>query len=117
MKLTELIREAHKGHETDFKKIDFIGEDEGLLPFNVTVTYDYEPASYSKHPYGEGSATEHHSPVVGIVRIVTDSPVEQRDIKDNIIRTWPKGTDVKRLPGWKDDHLKWFEDEIAERDH
>ena len=120
MKLSALfpLKEAsQRDLVTDFKNIDFIGEDEGLQSFDLEVTYNYTSESYTSHPYGEGSAKEHFPATVQITKLITTSNVVQHDDDGNVIRTWPKGQDVKRLPGWKEIELDWFIDKIVDQDH
>ena len=106
MKLHEIY---HKDYVAEFKGVDFIGEDEGIMPFDVEVTYDYQRS--------RGASDEPSSESIVISRIEALGPVTQIGKDDKPIRSWTKGTDVKRLPGWDESHLDWFVDQIAQQGH
>ena len=88
-------------------------DDEGIVPFDVEVDYDYEPADHSDHPYGDTTAREHHPSSIAINSITSITPIRQLDDDDKVIKEWPKGTDVMSLPGWSKEDLEWFEEQAT----
>lgn len=100
MKLFE-IRKRYRNDQSSL--ISFATfEQNGFDEFEVEVIYDYVPASHSDHPYGEGTAREHHASTMDIIDIVTTKEVNQYDEDGvNVIKKWPKGSDVTKFPGWK----------------
>lgn len=109
MKLSEL-HEA-KGwstqQETTIEGWDRLEPAEGLIePFNVVVEFKAEQDSTS-HPYGDGQATENHGTTVELISAKTAEEVKLLHVDtDEVLKTFPKGTDVTSLPGWKQEYWK-----------
>lgn len=114
MKLSE-IRNLHaprtEQREFVFDKFDHF---EGTMtqyiePFDVLVSYECEDGGYTDHPYGEGSAREHHGFSCEVTSVTADEEVKIFDEDEKLIRTIPKGTDLKDIPGYTKDFEKFFQ--------
>lgn len=112
------LREAHNsGHSEVFKDLDYwLDGSFGLESADVEVFYDYEPADYTDHPYGMGTAREHHPASVEIVAVelLKDSSVYDDD-GDKVIDVMKKGTDLLQQTWWKDKWTEHLAEEIHER--
>lgn len=112
MKLRELLES--RTSEMEIEKIDFIGDERGIVPFNVKIKYEYIPAHEERHPYSNGTASEHFSSSVNIYSIISTEEIKQEDEDENVINTWPKGFDIMKLPGWSKDNINWFEQQALD---
>lgn len=113
MKLSDIysLSEAQKRQSKGSVKIadiDFF-DTHGIQPFGVKITFEHTPADHDDHPYGSTTARMDYPSHVDIDTIVSTTKVEQTDDDDKVIKTWPIGTDVMKLPGWNKKHLEWFE--------
>jgi len=83
-------------------------------PFDVEIQF-YSDSESSSHPYGEGSATEHHGRSVEIDSLKLKHDLEIFDDEgEHILRTFKAGTHLQKLPGWSNDSLKYFEQYVLE---
>lgn len=101
MKLSEILRKPRRSSNSTTCTVTW--EQDGFIEFDVDVEYDYVGASYSDHPYGSSYAREYHSASATELETKLAHDVEQLDDNDEkVIKTWPKGTNIESLPGWKD---------------
>lgn len=118
MKLSEIKRTS--SYDTcEIKDIDFFDKAD-LKPFSIKVTYEYEGDSTESHPYGEGSSDEKFDHSIDIVKIETTSKVEQCDFDtedEKVVKTFPVGFDVTKLPGWEKDFYEWFKEKVLKINH
>jgi hypothetical protein len=100
MKLHELKTvKKHRGFYTQDMEIDPAGGIYGDI--DVEVSYNFEGASSTLHIRDDPTTREHHSAEFEIVDIILTKEVEEYDEEgEKVIKTWPKGTDASRLPGW-----------------
>lgn len=115
MKLSDLHRKPlreNSGGTRDFEDVTELG-DELYEPFTMTVSYWYEGASHSDHPYGEGSAREHHAANWGIDSVKLKSAARHIDENEELIKEYPAGTDVTKMPGWDKKLQAYYEDKLA----
>lgn len=83
--------------------------------FDVVVTYELRPASYSDHPYQDTTAREHHPAEVDIIKLEADDVIQMFNTDDELIKEFAKGFDIEKLPGFKPkEHLKYFNDKVME---
>lgn len=83
--------------------------------FDVVVTYELQPASYSDHPYQDTTAREHHPAEIDILTLVADDKIQMFNSNDEVIKEFEKGYDIEKLPGFKPkEHLQYFTDEVME---
>ncbi len=79
--------------------------------FEVEATYEYEPDSHSDHPYGDGTAREYHTGSLGFIDLKLKTAAREVDPDtEKLIKEWPIGTDVTKMPGWSEELRKHFED-------
>jgi hypothetical protein len=73
----------------------------------VEVLYDVEAASHSDHPYGEGTAREHHPAEIELhsVRLLDDQVCNGKQLH--------AGTDLMSLPWWEASWSTYLVDTIA----
>ena len=118
MKLSEIKRTSP--YDTcNIKDIDFFDHAD-LKPFSVKVIYEYEDSSTESHPYGEGSADEKFDNSISIIKIETTTKVEQLDFEtddEKVIKTFPIGFDVTKLPGWEEDFYSLFQEKVLKINH
>ena len=125
MKLSEIRGLAEgKGPETrDFVVKKWDGnegyqqgtDDVYVEPFDVLVTYEYEDLGYSDHPYGEGTAREHHGSSVVVTSLTSNQEVVlKNNDTDKVVKTYPKGTKVEDIPGWDKDSMEFFQQKAEE---
>lgn len=89
----------------------FQPEDVIVDPFSVKVEYTAEGGGHTYHPYGEGYAKESHGYSVS-VELTAASEVTVRDIEtDEVVDTFPVGTELSEIPGWHESDREWFEKE------
>lgn len=92
-----------KLHEIANPRVTLVAHDvEGVsADFDVNVEYDYVPASTTQHERGDPTTREHHSESLSIIKATTDETIYEidEDVKKTG-KTWPKGTDVRKLPLW-----------------
>lgn len=119
MKLTELITEYHHDdyddrHDDRYDDSDdgtgsfTIEEYDGLQPadavvsmFGIEVEYGVADQGHTDHPYGSTSAREYHGVEVEIISAKTTEEVTYHHPEtDEVLKTFPEGTDVDKLPGW-----------------
>lgn len=115
MKLSDIkptLREARTS-TIDFSGVD-IWDEAGLGPVDITVEYEYEAASHTDHPYGEGSAREHHPAEINLVSVKTTSAAEQFDENGEVTGTLPVGTDLMKQSFWKGRDGDWLIDKIVD---
>jgi hypothetical protein len=110
MKLREILKPSYD--KVIVKGIDFLGDENPIEPFDAVVYYAYEPEDHSYHPYGEGRVKETHPEQLYVVSIESATEVKQVDDDGNEVKTWPKGTDVTKLPDWDQDGLKWVQQQV-----
>lgn len=115
MKLTqELLKLTEsRGLSRKFSNLDIFQPD-GLESVDVEVKYHYEAASYSDHPYGEGSAREHHPASVELISVKLLSDADIENDQGEVTATLAKGTDLIDQPFWSNEHSDWFIDTLAE---
>lgn len=112
MKLSEIISPARRGHEYEYiaNECDKFINGEGTLdPVDIIVTYEFRPVSYSDHT-GDGGPSERHEADLDVTSIKTGAEAHFKDESDEILKTFPKGTDIKKLPGYKPSFERDFHD-------
>lgn len=114
--LKELLamREARHNPTQDFEDLDLWHDGaSGLESADVEVEYEYEGASHTDHPYGMGTAREHHLASVEVVavRLKKDAKVYD-DSGDKIVATLRAGTNLVSQGWWKKSYTKWLADKI-----
>lgn len=107
------------GMSQTFKDLDIwlgVGSKSNLESADVEVDYDYEPADYTDHPYGMGTAREHHAASVDVmaVRLIKDANEYDED-GDKVVKVLKAGTDLMEQPWWQADWTEWLADKIAEK--
>lgn len=112
------LRERHGAHTEVFDDLDLwqgVGSETNLDSADVEVDYDYSGASHSDHPYGQGTAREHHGASVGImaVRLIHDTKEYDED-GEKVIGTLKAGTDLMHQPWWKPSWTTWLANKIGE---
>lgn len=75
--------------------------------FEVKVTYDAEEPSTSEHVPGDPSTREHHPGSLTIISVVLN-----QDVKNEAGKTWKKGSDAEKLPGWDKSDDKYVYDKV-----
>lgn len=102
MKLHE-IRAKKKTDGEGTKKITIEPVDGMYGDVRIEVKFKYEAESSDRH--GDNSSfDEKHPESFDIISAVTVKDVDQLDDDgQEIVKTWPAGTDVQKLPGWSDD--------------
>jgi hypothetical protein len=91
--------EVEKYSDGDFIFKGYDGfEGEGISDFDVKVSYEYEPDDYIDHEFGS-----HKLPGGFVVTDLRAAEEVQQFGEDGekVLKTWPKGTDITKLPGWK----------------
>lgn len=84
--------------------------DEGVEMFDVEIHYTVTDNGVEKHPYGQGDAEEDLGFETEIDKAVTKTSVTQYDEDgETVIKTFPKGTHIDKLPGWKEKMWDIFE--------
>lgn len=98
------------------KEYDGIQPDDAIVSlFDIDVIYTAEDLGYTDHPYGETVAREEHGVEVEITSAVTAEEVTYRDPDtDEIVQTFPVGTDVSDLPGWNDNDNDYIQEKAEE---
>ena len=118
MKLSEIkiIRESASTYDFIVKKWDGNQPDgQYVKPFDVKVTYHVEDLGYSDHPYGEGTAREEHGKSVSVISIESAEVVEvMNEEGDKVLKTFPTGTPVAKIPGWEESSNDWFQHKAEE---
>lgn len=108
------LRESHNQAE-DFEDLDLWAND-GLENVDVEVEFDYEGASYTDHPYGMGTAREHHPANIDLisVKLKNDAKLYDKD-GNHVIRILKKGTDLMNEEFWKDSDADWFINQLHDK--
>ena len=108
MKLSELFEsKAHSSSEVK----DWDGLlDAGVLPFTLQINYNAQDGGTDKVPYGDGDSDLNHGIDVEVISVASASEVKVTDADENIIKTFPAGTDVAKLPGYKAEMEKFFKE-------
>lgn len=120
MKLSEIkstIKEA-RGFTEVFKDLDLwqgVGSKTNMASADVEVEYDYEGPSHSDHPYGEGTAREHHGSTVGILSVKLLQDADEYNDEDEKTGVLKKGTDLLKQSWWDNKWTDWLANQIAER--
>lgn len=87
-----------------------------VKPFDVEIEYYYERASHSDHPYQNSYAREHHPGVCSVEKIMAAQDVvffDEATGKEELKR-FPKGTELKDIPGWDQSIENFFQDATEE---
>jgi hypothetical protein len=119
MKLCEL-KEKPKDRPSEgsivVKKFDGIiadKVDQHIDPFDVKIEYTIFPDEDVFHPYGEGWAKEKLYGGIEITKVLANEPiVVKQDDSDEVIETYPIGTDITTLNSWDDRFYDIFNREI-----
>jgi hypothetical protein len=121
MKLHEIKSQNYRPQHSSFKVEGY----DGLEPvdtsttygsFDVHVEYVAIDNGYDDHPYGDGTVREYHGIDVDIISLTTINQVTQFDFEtDEIVKTFPAGTDLTKMSGWTDKNFDYFE-ELARHD-
>lgn len=82
---------------------------------DVEVEFDYTPASFSDHPYGSGTAREHHPSSLDIQSVTLVKDANRYDDEGNVIGKLEKGTDLMKQSWWQESWTEWFADQIQDR--
>jgi hypothetical protein len=116
--ISELLRLCENSNRTCvYKKFDgFDPVKQGFLePFDVEVEYHYEKGSYSTHPYGEGSATEYHEPIVSLVGLKAAERVRFNDpVSGELMITFGPNEPLEELPGYDKSIWEFFQNWLDE---
>lgn len=115
MKLHEIKGKPHSSSEV----ISFAYEDHGIGDLEIKVTYDFSPASKTRH--GDNSSfDEYHDESIEVLDAVLNAPADEVGEDGEVEKIWPKGTSVDKLPGWNkktDQRLEdALRDELADYD-
>lgn len=115
MKLSDIYKPIleDKDSTRDFEDVTELS-DETYEPFTMTVAYWFEAGSHSDHPYGEGSAREEHPADWGITNVTLKSIANHLDENNEIVKAYPVGTDVRKMPGWDLKLQAWYEEKLAD---
>lgn len=123
MKLVELkdeLKDRPSQESLIFKKYDgFVPEeaDRYVDPFDVKVEYKIYPDEDVYHPYGEGWAKEKLYGGIKIEALLADEPiVVKAEGTDEVVETYPVGTDLTTLPTWDDRDYEIFLQEIEKNE-
>jgi hypothetical protein len=118
MKLSDIykspIREARKLPSLELT-VDGDMDDEFYYekPFTIEAEFEYEGADHTDHPYGSTTAREHHPASYGFVNLKLSSVARQMDPEDDkLVKEWPIGSDVSKMPGWNKKLETRYEEEI-----
>ena len=83
--------------------------------FDVVVEFDYEGSSHSQHQPDNSSFREYHGGQAGIESIIlADEVLEINEDGENTGKSWPAGTDARKLPIWDQTDDKFVQDKIEE---
>ena len=66
----------------------------------VDVTFTCELAGCTQHEPDDASTREYHPIELDVLSIVTIKKLEELDENGSLVKVWPKGSDVRQLPGW-----------------
>lgn len=69
-------------------------DDIGMPEIDLKIDFEFQPASHSDHPYGEGFVREFHRAGVHITSIRLIEGTTLRDIHEQPIRSLCAGTDL-----------------------
>lgn len=121
MKLSDIktLRESRGAFTETFDSLDLwqgVGSKTNLEAADVEVEYDYEPPSYTDHPYGQGWAREHHGSSVDIISVkLTQDAKVYDDEGDKVVDTLKKGTDLMDKSWWDSKWTEWLAGQIGEK--
>ena len=111
-----LVETASNRSSFKLSDIDYLGDAGlGYSIFDAEIKFEYEPEDYDDHPYGDTTARMHYSANIEIIDITSTTTIEELDEDgETVIKTWPIGTDIIKLPRWEDKHVEWFEKKAME---
>ena len=97
-----LASKQHKGTYSFTYTVRDLEPDGFYAPdFDVNVTFNFNPESYSQHIPGDPTTREHHPSNVELTAITLEHDVNLYDIEgQNILKTYSEGTSAEWLPGW-----------------
>lgn len=91
------------------KGYDGLQPDEGWMDnIDVNITYTNDPDDSFDHEFGR----ENLEGAIWVDTLTLAAPAKQHDDDDKVIKTWPKGTDVTKLPGFKESDREYFQSEL-----
>jgi hypothetical protein len=100
-------------HSGDFiiSEYDGVQPDDAVVSmFDIRVEYEVEDHGHTDHPYGQGTAREEHGSSVNVTVMETNEEVTYHHPEtDEIIKTFPKGTDCGDLPGWEESDTEYVQ--------
>ena len=109
------LHEAYQPANVEvFKDVD-IWADSGLEAVDVEVWFDYEPESYTDHPYGSTYARERHSSEVDIDQVNLKMDAKRYNEDGEELEVVKAGTNLMTQPWWDDDWADWLAETIEER--
>jgi hypothetical protein len=119
MKLFELKSHRPRVHTPDTMDLYLDLSEYGMSDeVDVQVEYEYEGESHTDHPYGSGTAREHHPArlTVGEVKTIRDEPTYDQDGNENGTPL-PKGTVISNLEWYKhaDSLHDWIEEKVQSK--
>lgn len=119
MLLKQLItlNEASSTSSEEFSEVDiWQGHNEvELASADVVVEFYYEPASYTDHPYGSGSAREHHPAELSITSITLKHDTDIVDADGDVVGQLEAGSELTTQPWWQDSFYEYFEEKLQEQ--
>lgn len=117
--LQELLKlREHTGPSEPFTDLDIwqsVGSKSDLDSADVDVFYDYEAASHDDHPYGSGTAREHHPAQIQITAVVLAEDADRFDEDGEVIGKLKEGTDLMSQPWWDDKWNDWLAEKIGDK--
>lgn len=101
-------------HDIVLKDID-LWDHAGLPSIDLEIEFDYEPPVSQRHPYGEGSATEHLGAIVDIASIRAAKEANIYDDDEKVVRVLAKGADITKEPFFRKKDFDTLADQVAEK--
>jgi hypothetical protein len=112
MLLQQLIKLTESGGAFSrvFKNVDiWVGHQQAELDTtDVVVEYDYEPASYTDHPYGSTTTREYHPIEIDILSIRLKRDTNILDEDGDIVGMLEAGSDLTTQPWWQESFYDYF---------
>lgn len=80
----------------------------------VEVEFDYEPASSTQHEPDDPTTREYHPASVEIISVKSTEEFEEFDEDGEVVKKFPKGTDMEKLEGWTKGDLEHVDEKVGE---
>jgi hypothetical protein len=112
MRLSEikiLERDTDDDHRPWHGSSDFVVKYDGIQPDDTY--YDDMQVSVKFHKERDDEDGAGSCAVTGLF---LDAPVKQYDNDDKLVKTWPKGTDVEKMPGFEKSDKDWFQSKLED---